>query len=41
MGVDISSTSVKLLEPLSRTVNIVESYALMPLPENSVVEKIS
>ena len=40
LGVDISSTSVKLLE-LVRTGNRyrVESYAVEPLPPNSVVEK--
>ncbi len=40
LGVDISSTSVKLLE-LSRTGNQyrVESYAVEPLPPNAVVEK--
>jgi type IV pilus assembly protein PilM len=40
LGVDISSTSVKLLE-LSRTGGRyrVESYAVEPLPPNSVVEK--
>jgi type IV pilus assembly protein PilM len=40
LGVDISSTSVKLLE-LSKTGNRykVESYAVEPLPPNSVVEK--
>nr|WP_197980027.1 pilus assembly protein PilM [Pseudomonas coleopterorum] len=40
MGIDISSTSVKLLE-LSRTGNRfrVESYAVEPLPANAVVEK--
>ena len=40
LGVDISSTSVKLLE-LSRSGNRyrVESYAVEPLPPNSVVEK--
>ncbi|MCP5876235.1 pilus assembly protein PilM, partial [Klebsiella pneumoniae] len=40
MGVDISSTSVKLLELSVKNGKYwVESYALMPLPENSVVEK--
>jgi type IV pilus assembly protein PilM len=40
LGVDISSTSVKLLE-LSRSGGryTVESYAVMPMPPNSVVEK--
>ncbi|WP_421683429.1 pilus assembly protein PilM [Stutzerimonas urumqiensis] len=40
LGIDISSTSVKLLE-LSRTGNRyrVEAYAVEPLPPNSVVEK--
>jgi type IV pilus assembly protein PilM len=40
LGVDISSTSVKLLE-LSRSGSRhrVESYAVEPLPPNSVVEK--
>ncbi|MBU2708522.1 pilus assembly protein PilM [Zooshikella marina] len=40
LGVDISSTSVKLLE-LSRSGNRfkVEAYGVEPLPENSVVEK--
>lgn len=40
LGVDISSTSVKLLE-IGRSSDgfRVESYAVMPLPENSVVEK--
>ncbi|KNC07416.1 MULTISPECIES: pilus assembly protein PilM [Pseudomonas] len=40
LGIDISSTSVKLLE-LSRTGNRfrVESYAVEPLPANAVVEK--
>ncbi|MFP6781390.1 MAG: type IV pilus assembly protein PilM, partial [Gammaproteobacteria bacterium] len=40
LGVDISSTSVKLLE-LSRSGGRyrVESYAVEPLPPNSVVEK--
>ena len=40
LGVDISSTSVKLLE-LVRTGNRyrVESYAVEPLPPNSVMEK--
>jgi len=40
LGIDISSTSVKLLE-LSRSGNRyrVESYAVEPLPPNSVVEK--
>lgn len=40
LGIDISSTSVKLLE-LSRTGGRyrVESYAVEPLPPNSVVEK--
>ncbi|KAA5691861.1 pilus assembly protein PilM, partial [Klebsiella pneumoniae] len=40
MGVDISSTSVKLLELSVKNGKYwVESYALMPLPENSVVVK--
>lgn len=40
MGVDISSTSVKLLELSVKNGKYwVESYALTPLPENSVVEK--
>ncbi|WP_239988135.1 pilus assembly protein PilM, partial [Pseudomonas syringae] len=40
LGIDISSTSVKLLE-LSRsgTRYKVESYAVEPLPANAVVEK--
>jgi len=40
LGLDISSTSVKLLE-LSRvgTKYRVESYGVEPLPETSVVEK--
>lgn len=40
LGVDISSTSVKLLE-LSQTNDgfRVENYAVEPLPENAVVEK--
>lgn len=40
LGLDISSTSVKLLE-LSRSGNEyrVESYGVEPLPENAVVEK--
>jgi len=40
LGIDISSTAVKLLE-LSRQGNRyrVESYAVQPLPPNSVVEK--
>ncbi len=40
LGVDISSTSVKLLE-LSRSGDryTVESYAVQPMPLNSVVEK--
>lgn len=40
LGIDISSTSVKLLE-LSRSGNRyrIESYAVEPLPPNSVVEK--
>ncbi len=40
LGLDISSTSVKLLE-LSRSGNSyrVESYGVEPLPENAVVEK--
>jgi len=41
LGVDVSSTSVKLLE-LSRGGNSrfrVESYAVEPLPQNAVVEK--
>lgn len=40
LGVDISSTSVKLLE-LVRSGNRyrVESYAVEPLPPNSVMEK--
>ena len=40
LGVDISSTSVKLLE-LSRTGDkfTVESYGVQPMPPNSVVEK--
>ena len=40
LGVDISSTSVKLLEIGRGSDGFrVESYAVMPLPENSVVEK--
>jgi len=41
VGVDISSTSVKLLELSVKSGNRywVESYALVPLPEGSVVEK--
>ena len=40
LGLDISSTSVKLLE-LSKTGNsyLVESYGVEPLPDNAVVEK--
>ena len=40
LGLDISSTSVKLLE-LSRsgTEYRVESYSVEPLPENAVIEK--
>ncbi len=40
LGLDISSTSVKLLE-LSKSGNDyrVESYGVEPLPENAVVEK--
>ena len=40
LGLDISSTSVKLLE-LSKTGNSyrVESYGVEPLPANAVVEK--
>lgn len=40
LGIDISSSSVKLLE-LSRSGDKyrIESYAVEPLPENSVVEK--
>ena len=40
LGIDISSTSVKLLE-LSRSGGRyrVESYAVEPLPPNSVIEK--
>ncbi len=40
LGLDISSTSVKLLE-LSRSGGKyrVESYGVEPLPENAVVEK--
>ena len=40
LGIDISSTSVKLLE-LSRNGDryTVESYAVQPMPPNSVVEK--
>ncbi|MEQ9449629.1 MAG: pilus assembly protein PilM, partial [Rhodospirillaceae bacterium] len=40
LGIDISSTSVKLLE-LSRSGSRykVESYSVEPLPPNSVVEK--
>ena len=40
IGVDISSTSVKLLElSVKNNRYWVESYALVPLPEGSVVEK--
>ncbi len=40
LGVDISSTSVKLLELVPSGSRIrVESYAVEPLPPNSVVEK--
>ena len=40
VGVDISSTTVKLLELSVKNGRYwVESYAAMPLPENSVVEK--
>ena len=40
VGVDISSTTVKLLELSVKNGRYwVESYALLPLPENSVVEK--
>ena len=40
LGVDISSTSIKLLE-LARSGNRyrVESYSVEPLPPNSVIEK--
>ncbi|MBT5686777.1 MAG: pilus assembly protein PilM, partial [Gammaproteobacteria bacterium] len=40
LGLDISSTSVKLLE-LSKSSGgyQVESYGVEPLPENAVVEK--
>ena len=40
LGLDISSTSVKLLE-LSKSGGKyrVESYGVEPLPENAVVEK--
>ena len=40
LGIDVSSTSVKLLE-LSRSGDriTVESYAVQPMPPNSVVEK--
>lgn len=40
LGIDISSTSVKVLE-LSRSGDrlTVESYAVLPMPPNSVVEK--
>ena len=40
LGVDISSTAVKLLE-LSRSGDqyTIESYAVLPMPPNSVVEK--
>lgn len=40
LGIDISSTSVKLLE-LSRSGNRyrIEAYAVEPLPPNAVVEK--
>ena len=40
LGIDISATAVKLLE-LGRTGNRyrVESYAVEPLPPNSVVDK--
>jgi type IV pilus assembly protein PilM len=41
IGVDISSTSVKVLElSVKNNRYWVESYALVPLPEGSVVEKI-
>lgn len=40
LGVDISSTSVKLLELSQNNSGFrVESYAVEPLPENAVVEK--
>ncbi|MDH0970484.1 pilus assembly protein PilM [Acinetobacter johnsonii] len=40
IGVDISSTSVKVLELSAKNNRYwVESYALVPLPEGSVVEK--
>ena len=40
LGVDISSTSVKILElSVQKNRYCVESYALVPLPEGSVVEK--
>ena len=40
VGVDISSTTVRLLELSVKNGGYwVESYAVMPLPENSVVEK--
>ncbi|HND14639.1 MAG TPA: pilus assembly protein PilM, partial [Pseudomonadales bacterium] len=40
LGIDVSSTSVKLIE-LSRSGDryTVESYAVQPMPPNSVVEK--
>jgi type IV pilus assembly protein PilM len=42
LGIDISSTSVKLLE-LSRQGDRyrVEAYAVEPLPASAVIEKIS
>lgn len=42
LGLDISSTAIKLLE-LGRSGDRfrVESYAVEPLPANSVIEKIS
>lgn len=40
VGVDISSTSVKILELSEKNARYyVESYALVPLPEGTVVEK--
>ena len=40
LGIDISSTTVKLLELSCRGVDYrVESYAVAPLPPQAVIEK--
>ena len=39
LGVDITSSSAKLLELSSKATDRLESYAVEPLPANSVVEK--